>query len=403
MPDDGPPLTSDDVEAAASVGRLPALARQLVFDGAWSSVDVVLRYSRDTGLALGELEETVRAMTDAIAALPPGRRLASHDEIRALERQAAFTIAKRLERDPLTAAERNVLALAATIWVDLGDLERAARTFERAGDDARAAETYGSLGDLERMEACLERDQQQRQRRQAIADTVRRFEALLAAGERAAAVTIAAGLPADDFEASGALGEARDVERRLCRGRALSLRLPGGEVLRLAGTPATIGRDGLCEVVLRDPGVSRRHAVVLADGKELALADAGSRGGTRLGPAAIAGRLPLRGEGQLFVVGLGEHTQLRLRVVAPATVELTGLTGLDRTLRAFVSGGPLPLAAVVSGAEGLSLRFDGPTCRLERVPAASVRVGGRLVGIGCDLLHGDVIDVVASGLRLEVP
>src|SRR5688572_28656417 len=117
MPDDGPPLTSDDVEAAASVGRLPALARQLVFDGAWSSIDVLLRYARDTGLPLGELEETVRAMVDAISALPPGRRVAAHDEIRALERQAAFTIAKRLERDPLTAAERSVLALAATIWV----------------------------------------------------------------------------------------------------------------------------------------------------------------------------------------------------------------------------------------------------------------------------------------------
>jgi len=401
MPDDGPPLTSDDVEAAASVGRLPALARQLVFDGAWSSVDVVLRYARDAGLPLGELEETVRAMVDAVTALPPGRRLASHDEIRALERQAAFTIAKRLERDPLTAAERNVLALAATIWVDLGDLERAARTFERAGDDARAAETYGSLGDLERMEACLDRDQKHRQRRQSIADTVRRFEALLAAGERAAAVVVATALPAEDFEASAALAEARDVERRLCRGRALSLRLPGGELVRVAATPATIGRDGLCEVVLRDPGVSRRHAVIMTDdGAELTLADAGSRGGTRLGPAAITGRLPLRGEGQ---VGLGEHSQLRFRTVVPGTVELTGLTGLDRVLRALVSGGPVPLWAAASGAEGLSLRFDGPACRLERSPATSVRVAGRLVGTGCDLLHGDVIEVVSTGLRLEVP
>jgi hypothetical protein len=32
-----------------------------------------------------------------------------------------------------------------------------------------------------------------------------------------------------------------------------------------------------------------------------------------------------------------------------------------------------------------------------------VRVAGRLVGTGCDLLHGDVIEVVTAGLRLEVP
>jgi hypothetical protein len=400
MPDDGPPLTSDDVEAAASVGRLPALARQLVFDGAWSSIDVMLRYARDTGLPLGELEETIRGMMDALAALPPGRRLASHDEIRALERQAAFTIAKRLERDPLTATERSVLSLAAAIWAGLGDLERAARTFERAGDDARAAETYGGLGDLERMEACLERDQQHRRHRQSIADTVRRFEALLAAGERHAAVRAAAGLPADDFEASGALGESHEVERRLCRGRGVSLRLPGGEVLRFAGTPATIGRDGLCEVVLRDPGVSRRHAVISAEGDALYLADAGSRGGTRLGPAAIGGRLPLAGEGQ---VGLGEHGQLRFQLLAPGLVALTGLSGLDRALRAFVGSGSVALELVVSGAAGLSLRFEGTVCRLERAITTPVRVAGRLVGTGCDLLHGDVIEVVTTGLRLEVP
>jgi hypothetical protein len=250
------------------------------------------------------------------------------------------------------------------------------------------------------MEACLERDQQRRRRRQSIADTVRRFEALMAAGERHAAIEASATLPADDFEASGALTEARDAERRLCRGRGVSLRLPGGEVVRFAGTPATLGRDGLCEIVLRDPGVSRRHAVILAEDEGLCIADAGSRGGTRLGPAAIGGRLPLRGEGQ---VGLGEHSLIRFRAVTASTIELTGMTGLDRTVRAFVSSAALPLATAVTGAEGLALRFDGPACRLERTATTSVRVGGRLVGAGCDLLHGDVIEVVAKGLRLEVP
>jgi hypothetical protein len=400
MPDDGAPLTSDDVEAAASVGRLPALARQLVFDGAWSSLEVVLRHVRDGGLPLGELEETVRGLIDAVASLPPGRRAAASEEIQALERQAAYTISKRLERDPLTAAERGVLGLAAGIWVELGDLERGARTFERAGDDARAAETYGSLGDLDRMEACLERDQQRRERRRMVADSIRRFEALLAAGERRAAIAAATGLPPDDFEATSTLAEARDVDRRLCRGRAVSLRLPGGELVRFAGTPATIGRDGLCEVILRDPAISRRHAVVLAEGAELALADAGSRGGTRLGPAALAGKLPLRGEGQ---VGLGEHSLLRFRLVSAGTVELTGMTGLDRTLRAFVGSGTVALSAAFSGAEGLTMRFDGDACRLERESRITVRVAGRLVGIGCDLLHGDLVEVVSSGLRLEVP
>jgi hypothetical protein len=399
MPDDAPPLSSDDVEAAASVGRLPALARQLVLDGAWSSVDVLLRYARDAALPLGELEETVRAMSDAFAALPEGRRGAAGEEIRALERQASFAITKRLDRDPLTAPERRVLALAAALLLDLGDLERAALTFERAGDDARAAEAYGGLGDLDRMEACLAREERRRKQRQALADALRRFESLVAAGERRAAITVAAGLPSDDFEASAARSQAAELERRLCRGGGLTLRA-GGHQLRFAAVPATLGRDGNCEVVLRDPGISRRHAVITGpDEGPLTVADAGSRGGTRMGAGLLRGPVPLQGEGEL---GLGEGTRLRFRAVGAAAVELTGLSGLDRSLRAVVGVGALPLATVLPAALGVALRLDGAGGRLERAPETVVRVDGRLIGAGCDLLTGDVIELPAAGLRLEV-
>jgi tetratricopeptide (TPR) repeat protein len=400
MPDDAPPLSSDDVEAAASVGRLPALTRQLVLDGAWSSVDVLLRYARDAALPLGELEETVRAMAEAIAALSEARRNAARDEIVALERQAAFAITKRLDRDPLTATERKVLALAAGLLVDLGDLERAALTFERAGDDARAAEAYGGLGDLDRMEACLARDERRRRQRQSVSDALRRFDTLLAAGERQAAVALAAGLPGDDFEASTARAQAREVERRLCRGGGLTLRA-GSEAIRFAATPATLGRDGQCEVVLRDPGVSRRHAVIqgAAGATALTVVDAGSRGGTLLGAGLVRGPVSLQGEGEL---GLGEHCRLRFRVVGPALLELVGVTGIDRSLRAIVGAGAVPLALAVPGAEGVTLRLGGPVCRLERTPATTVRVDGRLIGAACDLLVGDVIEVPATGVRLEV-
>lgn len=403
MPDDGPPLTSDDVEAAASVGRLPALARQLVLDGGWSSIDVVMRYAREAAPPLGELEETMRAMIDAVGALPDGRRAAAALEIQSMQRQAAFAILKRLERDPLTAPERKVLSLAAVILGQLGDLERAARTFERAGDDVRAAEVYGALGDLDRMESCLAREDQRRRYRQGIVDAVRHFEALLGAGERQAAVAAATAIPEDDFEGSAALARAREIDRRLCRGRGVSLRLPGGEVVRLAGTPATLGRDGLCEVVMRDPAVSRRHAVILDETGRLLVSDAGSRGGTRVGAALVAGRLPLTGEGEL---GLGEHCRIRFRVspaATPPAVELLGLTGLDRTLRAFVGIGAIPLSLVLPGAAGVALRLDGPVCRLERRAAVAVRVAGSLIGAGCDLLHGDVVELPEAGLRLEVP
>jgi hypothetical protein len=332
-----------------------------------------------------------------MTALPSGRRAAAAEEIQTLQRQAAFTISRRLDHNPLTASERNALALAARLLVDLGDLERAARTFERAGDELRAAEAYGALGDLDRMEACLAREEARRRHARDVADTLRRFDTLLAAGERQAALVVAASLPSDDFDAQSTRARAAEVDRRLCRGRGVSLRTATGQVVRLAGAPAVLGRDGLCDVVLRDPGVSRRHATIVDDGGALALEDLGSRAGTRLAGALVAGRLRLAGAGEL---ALGESCRLRYRADGGA-LELEGAQGLDRGLRAVVGTGPLPLAAVVGGTDGVIMRFDAGVARLDRAGGPPVRVAGQLVGPGCDLLHGDVVDL-AGGVRLEV-
>jgi len=405
MSDDEPGLTADDVEAAASVGRLPALVRQLVLDGAWASLDVVLRYARDNALPLAEIEDTVRAVKDGVAALPEVRAIAAAPELRALQRQAAYLIIRRLERDPLTHTERNALGVAANILAALGDLERAARIFERAADDVRAAEAYGALGDLDRMESCLGHEEQRRLRHGRVADVLRQFDTLAAGGDRVAALAATAGLVPDDFEASGLLSRARDIEARLCRGRAVSLATPSGEVVRFAGTPAVLGRDGLCEVPLRDPGVSRRHALVTALPGGFAVEDVGSRAGTRLvfmparGRAEVVrGPLPLHDEGELV---LGEHCTLSFRTLHGA-LALSGAAGVDRALRAHVGPTAVALATGIAGAEGLIVRFDGSAVRIARDAAVAVRVDDRLIGAGCDLLHGDVIEIGDAHLRLEV-
>jgi hypothetical protein len=53
----------------------------------------------------------------------------------------------------------------------------------------------------------------------------------------------------------------------------------------------------------------------------------------------------------------------------------------------------------------LSIAFATGVARLSRAPGISVRVDAKYIGGGCDLLHGDVIDVratVGAALRLEV-
>lgn len=401
MAEDGPPLTADDVEAAASVGRLPALARQLVLDASWSSLEVLLQYARGSTLPLTDLEDTVRALASGAASLPESRRAAAAEELRGAKHLATALLLRRVERDPLTAPERAALRLAAELLSDLGEPERAAHAFERAGDMLRAAEAYGALGDLERMEECLRRDERARTERLAIVEGLRQFEMLVEAGERRAAMRALAAVPEHHPDGSSAHAQARDLARRLCRGRTLSLRLASGEVVRLASAPAVLGRDGTCQVPLRDPTVSRRHAQLSAHPAGFAVQDLGSRGGTRLGGALVGASLPLPPEGEL---GLGEHCRLAFRLAADGVLALTGIGGLDRGLRAFVAPNPLALTAVEPEARGLRVRLEEDHCRLERDPVVPVRVAGRLIGTGCDLVHGDVVEVAQGlGLRFEVP
>ena len=202
-------------------------------------------------------------------------------------------------------------------------------------------------------------------------------------------------------DAGIANARATRIATGLIVGRGVSVRAPGGPWLRIALLPACIGRDRSVEVPLRDPSVSRRHALLRAGDGAITIEDAGSRGGVRIGGARVEAALPLRGSGE---IGLGTTTTLRF-TADDRTVMLEGSGGLDRSLRALVGADSVPLAALFPGAEGLSLTFAGGP-RLLRSPDVAVRVEGNFIGPGCDLLHGDVIEISgrspAAPLRLEV-
>jgi len=221
-------------------------------------------------------------------------------------------------------------------------------------------------------------------------------------------VAAAAALPAGVPEAGSARELAARVETRLVRGRGVTLRVRGGAAVRLAALPATLGRDPLAEVTLRDPGVSRRHAVIrttmdaASDVGKLVIEDLASRAGLHVAGARIGGAFPLSGDGQLT---LGATTALLYSAQDGGRVVLRGVSGLDRDLVALVGPDPLDLSTIleVPGARGLGLELAGGGARLVRRPEIPVRVDGHFVGPGCDLLHGDVIEVLgATPLTLEV-
>jgi hypothetical protein len=405
-PADDLPLSLQELRAAVTSGDLPALVTRLVSERGWEALGLLYGYAGcldgPAGVGLPLLEASTQALDRALAAAPAARnaRAAQADGVRAVRLAAAEALLARAGGPPFTEPERHARRRAAALLRDAGDHARAATLYEDLGDHARAAECWGALGELDRMEASHARDEAHAGRRRAAADALRQFELHLTGGERRLAVAAVADLPDGAENASEVRRRAADIEARLVRGRGVTLRVRGGQAVRAAALPARLGRDPLCEVTLRDPGVSRHHASIRADDGGLVIEDAGSRGGLSVGGARVDGPLRLNGESELM---LGATTSLRLRADDAGRLVIRGISGLDRDLLALVGRDPLDLSVVIEGGQGLALVLDGGGARLVRRPDIAVRVGGHFVGAGCDLLHGDLIEVLgATPLAIEV-
>jgi hypothetical protein len=392
------------------VGLVGRLAREQNWEALTSLFGAVGASEQGVAyVSLTDLDTGTRVLVDALSGLAPrskdrpGKYIPADeeeaDELAAVRMAAAEALSARCRRPPLTELERRALGRAARLLAEAADHRRAALAYEDLGDETRAAHAWGALGDLDRMEAALARDEQRTSSRRAAVDAVRRFETLLTGGERRAAVAAAAVLTKAGVDEAGTVGaRVARVAAELCAGRGVSLRVTGEGWCRVALLPACLGRDRAAEIPLRDPGVSRRHALLRSAADAITLEDAGSRGGVRIGGARVDAPLPLRGTGE---IGLGAGTTLRF-TAGERTVLLEGSGGLDRSLRALIGADPVPLAPLFPGAAGLSLTFTaGP--RIVREPDVSVRVEGQFIGPGCDLLHGDVIEIGGPRpLRLEV-
>jgi len=404
------PRAAPDPTLSVAAGRdLVALVGRLVRDRSWDTLTALFSsLGGEEGLpsaALGDLDAAVRIVGDALGGLaaPRNPRGAQADELRTLCLAAAEALLDRCSRPPLTDIERRALDRAAGLLERAGDHRRAALAYEDLGADDRAAMAWGALGDLDRMEAAHAREERRLATARAAGETLRRFEALLTGGERLRAVVAAAAVTGIG-EAASLRERANAIERRLCRGRALSLRVPGAPGLRVAPLPADIGRDRDAGVPLRDPAVSRRHAVLRADADANAsfvvVEDCGSRGGVRLGGARLEPgvSIPLRAQGEIAV---GPSTAIGFRP-AGASLLLEVTRGLDRGTRVLVGPAPVPLGAALPDAEGLTVQILHDVIRLERSPELAVRVDGHFIGPACDLLHGDVVEIPARGARFEV-
>jgi hypothetical protein len=180
-------------------------------------------------------------------------------------------------------------------------------------------------------------------------------------------------------------------------------------VLLRAGAPALViaraapsivlGRDADATLPLRDGGVSRHH-VELRWEAGWRVADLGSKNGTTLAGARLAGALPLPPAGEL---GIGELCTIAFRQDG-AALELEIVRGMDRGLRLASAAGAIRVADAAGAAALVTVSFD----RDGRARVASLGrplfLNGSSVSGALEPLVGDVIEVLRDGasVRWEV-
>jgi len=394
----------EEIRAAASNGHLPAVAERLARGRDCTRLISLFEQTEDVAIPQALMTETVQRTSAALGRPGPGgveTAGADVEDRRAVRILAGEALLARATQPALTEADRSALSAAATILADAGDLLRAARAFESAENLAAAADLWGRLGDLDAMEACLGRDEERRRVLRAGASALRDVEERLATGERVEALRILQQVPEGVAEARMLREIALEVGGRLVRTRAVSVRVAQGRSIRFASAPAALGRDPLAEIPLRDPGVSRRHALLaFGDGGATAsLADTGSRLGTFVAGARLSDATVLHGDSE---VTLGSSCRLAIEHRAVGRLIVRGLSGLDAGLIALVGPGRLPLGEVIPGADGTWIEIDPSGVHLGHEPQVPVSLGGQRAGARIDLLHGDRLHL-GGGLTIEVP
>ncbi len=334
----------------------------------------------------GKLQELRAAVRWADPAEPDGRA-ARRRIARALFNWARST-------GVVSESDRQVVRDAAALFAEAADHAGAGECHELIGDELAAAESYQRAGDLEKLESVLSREEVRRRRSVRVSEAYEEYKLRLASGERDLAVT-ALKLCVDESQEAERAGYRRtleELEARLITDGAVALKAEGRETRYVGVFPLVLGRESVCQVALRDVGISRAHAEVRHQGGNFVLRDLESRNGTTLNGVAMAPgtSLPLA-NGEL---GLGQHCVMRF-AAAGEVLSLDVQRGLDRGLRVVAGEQPLDVA----GAAELSFTDGRPRLRAR---SGAIDLNGVHAGGAVQLIHGDRVEVGEKRLVIEV-
>ncbi len=257
-----------------------------------------------------EHADTLRDEQQRLAVLREGcaRNLPNTEQGQALHRalgEALLRVADGLE----LGARRRALRLEAAQALEEGQRPgEAGRLYEELGLLSRAAKAYTEAGEIERLEAIHKILEQHEQRQREQRSLELEVDTAIATGRRELAYALLLE-HVRDAQREGRTPEAslasslHELERRLIRGRSLSLSLRpiDGEglptalatVVRVIGRPQLrLGRGPQCEISVQGAALSREHAelaLVFDDrgAPGLVVRDLGSRAGSFLDGEAL--------------------------------------------------------------------------------------------------------------------
>jgi hypothetical protein len=288
----------------------------------------------------GEMDPAVRLRhyVQALATAPPGT--SAHTDAR---RKHATLVLAIAAGETVTPALRQDLLQAGRDLEAIGEPDKAAEAYARAGDVEGEARALARAGDVEKLDALLlgqqGRDRETLARREAHEEVL----ALVASGRRREAVAMAL---ASGDEAVRERG--RGVEARRVSGEVVSVSIGGREMRVVLGTEVVVGR--VAAIAVASAALSRQHLCIARRGSDVVVRDLGSRNGTLLRGLALVGEATV---GDAIEVRLGKEVPL---VVRPST-ELPGAVSLEIAGARYVA--PLGPARLGVGAWRLERGVDG--------------------------------------------
>jgi DNA-binding NtrC family response regulator len=165
-----------------------------------------------------------------------------------------------------------------------------------------------------------------------------------------------------------------------------------GKEIPLGGT-AQIGADPTCDLVLRDPAVSRRHASVSSEGSRIIVRDLGSRNGTFLdGTRLREAEVQLGAVLKLGKSAIGIESRWRVREVAPTEARQFGDLVAESTLMREVFAilervAPTEVTVLVEGESG-----TGKELAARSIHQMSQRARGPYVVFDCGAVPSDLAE-----------